>query len=303
MNYNLNVNIIKLWPGETNYKEHAEKTYNREWFMLYKNEVLGTNFTLNDILLYRSISPKVVMFIFKVAELCGVNDSVKYKCVELFDRFLNKYFLQKYYKVYKHYNKKWLKVLDSCQKQSCLYIMSCMQLVTKYSQQSTCLRKLKKIKNILNRCGHNYTIKSIICSEFNVFNTIDYKLNEPTIFLFVEYFIYFIDYENKTDLLSMCTMLTDFVYIHFNEIYDHLQYKKIGQRQYSYSEKMQFLFAEYGKISTAAAIIITATYFLDFNDEKIELITEYLSEECQMSPYDLRLISSATTNIIQIKMY
>lgn len=46
----------------------------------------------------------------------------------------------------------------------------------------------------------------------------------------------------------MCTMLTDFVYIHFNEIYDHLQYKKIGQRQYSYSEKCVNKLYEYIKL-------------------------------------------------------
>lgn len=55
--------------------------------MLHKKEVHHfKKLYYNGILPYKSCTPQVVEFIFKLADKCGVNNSVKYKCVELYDR-------------------------------------------------------------------------------------------------------------------------------------------------------------------------------------------------------------------------
>uniref|UniRef100_A0A2S2Q8M0 Uncharacterized protein n=1 Tax=Sipha flava TaxID=143950 RepID=A0A2S2Q8M0_9HEMI len=108
-----------------------------EWFMLYKKKVQNFKmFYYNGTLPYKSCTPQVVEFIFKLADMCGVNNSVKYKCVELYDRFLSEYFIYMYTNVYNKHPNKWPKVLELLKKKSFLQVMSCMQLVSKNDQQS-----------------------------------------------------------------------------------------------------------------------------------------------------------------------
>lgn len=55
--------------------------------MLYKKRVQNFKaFYYNGTLPYKSFTPQVVEFIFKLADDCGLDTSVKYKCVELYDR-------------------------------------------------------------------------------------------------------------------------------------------------------------------------------------------------------------------------
>lgn len=65
-------------------------------------------------------------FIFKIMN----ND------INQFNRFLSEYFIYMHTNVYKNHPNKWLKVLERCKKKSFLRVMSCMQLTSKYAQQS-----------------------------------------------------------------------------------------------------------------------------------------------------------------------
>lgn len=55
--------------------------------------------------------------------------------------------------------------------------------------------------------------------------------------MMVEFFIDIIPFHITESLYSTCLLLTDFVYIHQQELYDHLQYQKTGYRNYTYCEK------------------------------------------------------------------
>lgn len=58
-----------------------------EWFKLYKKNTRKLkSFYCNGTFPYRSCSPQVVEFIFNVAHEYHLDDTVKYKCVELYDR-------------------------------------------------------------------------------------------------------------------------------------------------------------------------------------------------------------------------
>lgn len=58
-----------------------------EWFMLYKKKIQNIKaFYSNGTLPFKSFTPQVVEFIFKLADECGMDNYVKYKCVELYDR-------------------------------------------------------------------------------------------------------------------------------------------------------------------------------------------------------------------------
>lgn len=63
------------------------------------------------------------------------------------------------------------------------------------------------------------------------------QLNEPSIFMLVEYFLIMIPYKTTDDLYSTCLLLTDFVYIYQQELYDQILYQKTGCRNYTYCEK------------------------------------------------------------------
>lgn len=59
-----------------------------EWFKLYKKSIQKLNvFNCNGTLPYGSFSPQVVGFIFKLADNFGMDNAVKYKCIELYDRY------------------------------------------------------------------------------------------------------------------------------------------------------------------------------------------------------------------------
>lgn len=64
-----------------------------------------------------------------------------------------------------------------------------------------------------------------------------FQLSEPTIFMMVEFFIDMIPFHITDSLYSTCLLLTDFVYIHQQELYERLQYQKTGYRNYTYCEK------------------------------------------------------------------
>jgi len=58
-----------------------------QWFKLYKKSIQNyKTFYFNGTYPFRSFSPKVVQFIFKLANECGMDNTIKYKCVELYDR-------------------------------------------------------------------------------------------------------------------------------------------------------------------------------------------------------------------------
>lgn len=58
-----------------------------EWFKLYKKKIQKFNaFYCTGTLPYRSFTPQVVAFIFKLTDIFGMDNIVKYKCVELYDR-------------------------------------------------------------------------------------------------------------------------------------------------------------------------------------------------------------------------
>ncbi|CAI6363377.1 unnamed protein product [Macrosiphum euphorbiae] len=279
-------------------KEYDERTYMVQWFKLYKKNIQNLKtFYFNGTYPFRSFSPKVVQFIFKLADECGMDNTVKYKCVELYDRFLSEYFIYKHKKIYSKHSNKWVKFLKQCKKQSYLRVMSCMQLLSKYAQQSLSL-KLKDIKVILERTGRMYTKKYIRYSEAEVFRIVDYKLNEPSIFMLVEYFIDVIPFTTTDSLHSTCLLLTDFVYIYQQELYDRLQYQKTGYRIHTYSEKLKLLDIEFDKITTAAAVVVTAFYILNSTDKTNEELCLYLSNICEKSFDYLLTISTVLVSII-----
>lgn len=55
--------------------------------------------------------------------------------------------------------------------------------------------------------------------------------------MIVEYFIDVIPFETTESVYSTCLMLTDFVYIYQQELYDRLQFQKTGYRANTYIEK------------------------------------------------------------------
>lgn len=54
--------------------------------------------------------------------------------------------------------------------------------------------------------------------------------------MLVEYFIDIIPFNTKDNLYSTCLLITDFVYIYQQELYDRFQYEKTGYRKYTYNE-------------------------------------------------------------------
>lgn len=57
------------------------------WFKMYKKSIQKLKVLYcNDTFLYRSFSPQVVEFMFKLAKEYRMDSTVKYKCVELYDK-------------------------------------------------------------------------------------------------------------------------------------------------------------------------------------------------------------------------
>lgn len=58
-----------------------------EWFKMYKKSVQEVKaFYCNGTYPYKSFSPQVIEFMFKLADELGVDNTVKYKSVELYDK-------------------------------------------------------------------------------------------------------------------------------------------------------------------------------------------------------------------------
>lgn len=58
-----------------------------EWFNMYKTQIQEfKSFYCNGTFPFKSFTPQVVEFIFKLADEYGMDTYVKYKCVELYDR-------------------------------------------------------------------------------------------------------------------------------------------------------------------------------------------------------------------------
>ncbi|XP_050548613.1 uncharacterized protein LOC126910255 isoform X2 [Daktulosphaira vitifoliae] len=253
-----------------------------------------------DFLIYNSFSSELVKFVFEICSRFGVNRRIKYMCLELFDLYLNKIFFYKYKKI-KKCEKNWNEFLKQSKNQSSLRVLSCIQLVLKFMHRFTNL-KLIEMKNMLHQFGQMHTINDIISSEVYVFHTIEYKLNEPSMYTFVEYFIIICGYDNENELLTLCSVISDFVYIYYQSICDSLLHKK-GQQEFSCNKKVQILFGEFQKTSIAASIIITSAYLLNYRDETIKLTIVELAKECNRSSNDLSLLSFAIINVIKNKIF
>lgn len=62
-------------------------------------------------------------------------------------------------------------------------------------------------------------------------------MNEPTLFMFVEFLMEIMPFNVTEKLLSTCLLVTDFVYINHQELFDKLQYQKFGYINNTYTEK------------------------------------------------------------------
>lgn len=61
--------------------------YMVEWFMSYKKKIqMLKEFYCNSTYPHRSFTPQVVEFIFRLVNECGMDNTVRYSCVELYDR-------------------------------------------------------------------------------------------------------------------------------------------------------------------------------------------------------------------------
>lgn len=58
-----------------------------EWFKLYKKDIQNSKtLSYNGTFPFKSFSPQVIEFVFKLVDECGMDNTLKYKCVELYDK-------------------------------------------------------------------------------------------------------------------------------------------------------------------------------------------------------------------------
>lgn len=62
-------------------------------------------------------------------------------------------------------------------------------------------------------------------------------MNEPTLFMMVEFFIDIFPFNVTEELYSTCLLVTDFVYINHQELFDKLQYQKTKYINHLYTEE------------------------------------------------------------------
>jgi len=115
--------------------------------------------------------------------------------------------------------------------------------------------------------------------------------------MLVEFFIEIFPFNITEEFFYTCVLVTDFVYINHQELFDKLQYRTeyINNTR---TEKLELLNIEYDKITTAAVVVLTAFYILDSTEIQNEELCEYLSEFCENSTDILFMISSILISMI-----
>lgn len=153
----------------TLYNDHNEATRDdtdEEYFLLhsYKN---------------------VIQFVFNICEKFKLEDEVKFYSINLFERFLRKQlnYIMDYFEKRKHQD--WKNTVESLEKKLKLRIISCIQIANKMSSNYFIL-STENIQKLFNKMNFNYDSNAIRESEIKVLKVLDYRLNLPTPFQFLE---------------------------------------------------------------------------------------------------------------------
>jgi hypothetical protein len=138
----------------------------------------------------------IIQFVFNICEKFNLEDEVKFYSINLFERFLRKQltYIMDYFEKRKHQD--WKSTVESLEKKLKLRIISCIQIANKMSSNYFIL-STENIQKLLNKMNFNYDSKAILESEIKVLKVLDYRLNLPTPFQFLELLLEILGHNHK----------------------------------------------------------------------------------------------------------
>ncbi|XP_068118001.1 cyclin N-terminal domain-containing protein 1 isoform X2 [Hyperolius riggenbachi] len=217
--------------------------------------------------------PKIIELVFLLSEHWCQDCSTKYQAVEILDRFMILHVEQ----LYKSTTEKmdvtdmemaWTSVKTSLCDRFLLFLVSCIQIASKLNFLNHTINVNLAIQ-FLRSAGHSYKKEELLKSEIIVLKTLDFRINIQSPFMFIEVLLEVLGYNGclltLKDVLDMCVMVLDLVYLMRNPIYETLLKATVDLQSQTSSQRCSFLAVMEDQMLLATGVIAASTFIINQN--------------------------------------
>ncbi|XP_069098121.1 cyclin N-terminal domain-containing protein 1 [Pleurodeles waltl] len=257
--------------------------------------------------------PKVVEFVFLLAELWGIDNSARYQAVELLDRFMIKHTEEEYKnsaesrkKSQQTEKERWSSIKSHLCETFVLRLVSCVQIASKLTFHCNMVNNKAALK-FIQSLGFSYKKEEILQSELTVLKTLKFQINVCTPFSFVEMLLEVLGHNGcllpLKELHETCLKLLDLVYLLRSSIYETLLRQSVDNYSPSDLHREKFLSVKEDFMLLAVGIIAASAFILNYECwnqvlEQLSCITGIANESIgELSAVILRHSIGATTPV------
>ncbi|XP_070157954.1 cyclin N-terminal domain-containing protein 1 [Polyergus mexicanus] len=274
------------------------------------------------IMPYDAITVPVVVAATHIMDTLGLNRHVKYMALELFDKFINKFY-QEAYNMRKNGSDKWLQIIrKKTSTHAPFYLLSCFQVVCKVNSHPNSL----KISQILQLAqifvkDYEYTREMVTMMEVEVLKKVGFRMPLYTPVYCIEILIAGLNFlkitfvseetENGEELHKASLLLLDIAYLKYEELinaYDRFQSKYVCRNaRMSIQEKMQKLrILKSNTLLLSAATVLCAGYILypypAVRNSRLRLIVANLARLANTTDSDVMVMANMLYQLVQYKI-
>ncbi|KAM4645187.1 cyclin N-terminal domain-containing protein 1 isoform 4-T4 [Amazona ochrocephala] len=214
--------------------------------------------------------PRIVEFMFLLADQWHLDQAARYQAVELLERFMTKQVEQISKSSRRHCEQgggsSWSSLEDQIYNTFVLRLVSCVQLASKLSLHYNRVTSDVALK-FLQSLKYSYTKQELLESELAVLKALHFQVNVSTPLAYVELLLEVLGYNGcllpTKPLHQMCIELLDFSYLARDAIYDTLLKITIENSAPSKLQVAKFLTVKEDFMLLAVGIISTSVFILN----------------------------------------
>ncbi|KAM4645186.1 cyclin N-terminal domain-containing protein 1 isoform 3-T3 [Amazona ochrocephala] len=242
--------------------------------------------------------PRIVEFMFLLADQWHLDQAARYQAVELLERFMTKQVEQISKSSRRHCEQgggsSWSSLEDQIYNTFVLRLVSCVQLASKLSLHYNRVTSDVALK-FLQSLKYSYTKQELLESELAVLKALHFQVNVSTPLAYVELLLEVLGYNGcllpTKPLHQMCIELLDFSYLARDAIYDTLLKITIENSAPSKLQVAKFLTVKEDFMLLAVGIISTSVFIL--NPGHWKQVVEHLNCITGITSQSIREFSDA----------
>ncbi|XP_069490273.1 cyclin N-terminal domain-containing protein 1 [Ambystoma mexicanum] len=218
--------------------------------------------------------PKIVEFVFLLAELWGIDDSARYQAVEILDRYMIINTEEKYKNSITPREGNERAEVDSwsiIKTQLCetfvLRLVSCVQIASKLAFHCNMINNNTALK-FMQSLGYSYKKEELLQSELTVLKALQFQMNVCSPFSFVEMLLEVLGHNGcllpMKNLHAICLKILDLVYLLRNSIYETLLRRAVDGSSPNTQQRDTFLYVKEDVMLLAVGIIAASAFILNY---------------------------------------